>query len=70
MPAGAFDLILCRNVAFTYFEPDVQRAILAGLVERLAPGGVLLVGAHERLPEPSDLVASSETSGLHRPLSR
>ncbi|MEN8184395.1 MAG: CheR family methyltransferase, partial [Myxococcota bacterium] len=32
MPAGPFDLILCRNLAFTYFEPDLQRAILGRLV--------------------------------------
>jgi chemotaxis protein methyltransferase CheR len=66
MPAGHFDLILCRNVAFTYFEIDVQHAILAGLVDRLAPGGPLLVGAHERLPEPSAVIPSAETTGLYR----
>lgn len=28
-PEGAFDLILCRNLAFTYFEPGLQKEILS-----------------------------------------
>ncbi len=66
MPAGPFDLILCRNLAFTYFEPDLQSAILGGLVKRLVPGGALLVGAHEALPEPAAVVPSAGTPGLYR----
>ncbi len=66
MPAGRFDLILCRNLAFTYFEPDLQRAILGRLVKRLVPGGALLVGAHEALPEPAAVVPSAGTPGLYR----
>jgi chemotaxis protein methyltransferase CheR len=51
MPDGPFDLILCRNLAFTYYEEDLQREILAGLAERLAPDGILAIGRHERLPQ-------------------
>jgi chemotaxis protein methyltransferase CheR len=51
MPAGPFHLVLCRNVAFTYFAPPLQREVLAKLVERLVPGGLLVIGAHESLPE-------------------
>jgi chemotaxis protein methyltransferase CheR len=51
MPPGPFDLILCRNLAFTYFDEALQRNIAALLVQRLVPGGCLVVGAHERLPE-------------------
>lgn len=50
-PAGPFDLILCRNLAFTYFAPDLQVAVLRQILARLAPGGYLAIGAHERLPE-------------------
>lgn len=53
MPDGPFHLILCRNVAFTYFDLDGQRAVLAGVVARLARGGFLVIGAHESLPEPT-----------------
>ncbi len=51
MPAERFDLILCRNLAFTYFSADLQRRVVAGLRERLRAGGALLIGAHESLPE-------------------
>lgn len=53
MPDGPFHLVLCRNLAFTYFDLDGQRAVLAGIAARLVPGGVLVVGAHESLPEPA-----------------
>ncbi len=51
MPDGPFDLVLCRNVAFTYFEAPEQARVGARLVHRLAPGGALVIGAHERLPD-------------------
>lgn len=51
MPDGPFHLVLCRNVAFTYFAPPLQREVLPRLVERLVPGGLLVIGGHESLPE-------------------
>jgi chemotaxis protein methyltransferase CheR len=51
MPAGPFDLVLCRNLAFTYFDLPLQRRVLAGLRRRLAPGGFLVIGSHESLPD-------------------
>jgi chemotaxis protein methyltransferase CheR len=50
-PPGPFDLILCRNVAFTYFEAGRQRALLARLRGVLRPGGAVAIGLHEHLPE-------------------
>jgi chemotaxis protein methyltransferase CheR len=49
-PDGPFDLVLCRNLAFTYFADDLQRRTLAAIERRLWPGGLLVLGAHERLP--------------------
>jgi chemotaxis protein methyltransferase CheR len=49
-PAGPFDLVLCRNLAFTYFDEEGQREVLRGIDERLVAGGYLVVGAHESLP--------------------
>ena len=49
-PKGLFDLILCRNVAFTYFEAPLQTEALDRLVERLAQPGYLVIGAQEKLP--------------------
>jgi chemotaxis protein methyltransferase CheR len=50
MPAGSFDLVLCRNLAFTYFDEEGQREVLRGIDERLVAGGYLVLGAHESLP--------------------
>jgi chemotaxis protein methyltransferase CheR len=52
-PDGAFDLILCRNVAI-YFASDTRAALMTMLASSLAPGGVLLLGRSERLMEPRD----------------
>jgi chemotaxis protein methyltransferase CheR len=51
LPEGLFDLILCRNLVLTYFEPDLRRAVLTRMVARLQPQGALVVGIHERLPD-------------------
>jgi chemotaxis protein methyltransferase CheR len=50
-PEGRFDLILCRNVVFTYFDEAGQRTALSRMAERLVPGGALLIGKSERLPD-------------------
>jgi chemotaxis protein methyltransferase CheR len=50
-PAGPFELVLCRNVAFTYFDDAVQRATLKRIASVMAPGGALVIGAHEALPD-------------------
>lgn len=58
MPAAAFDLILCRYVAFTYFAVPLQRKVLARMLERLGPQGFLVIGSHEQLPgDVSELAA-------------
>ncbi|MDH3263263.1 MAG: hypothetical protein OEM24_04630 [Paracoccaceae bacterium] len=53
MPEGPFDAILCRNLVFTYFDAATQAALLPRLAQRLRPGGALVIGAHERLPDPA-----------------
>jgi chemotaxis protein methyltransferase CheR len=50
-PEGPFHLILCRNLAFTYFEDHLQRDVLRTIRAHLAPDGVLVIGATESLPE-------------------
>lgn len=49
-PDGPFDLVLCRNLVFTYFDEDWQRRLLARIGERLEPRGFLVLGRHETLP--------------------
>jgi chemotaxis protein methyltransferase CheR len=51
VPDGIFHLILCRNLAFTYFDEKSQCEILRRLTDKLAPGGALIIGKGESLPE-------------------
>jgi chemotaxis protein methyltransferase CheR len=52
-PDRAFDLVLCRNVAFTYFDAAGQREVATRLAAAMRPGAALVVGAHETLPDAS-----------------
>jgi chemotaxis protein methyltransferase CheR len=52
--AASYDLILCRNTVI-YFTEDVRDAVHARLAQALRPGGVLLVGATERVSAPEDI---------------
>lgn len=49
-PQGTFDLVLCRNLAFTYFSDESQRSVAAHLHGSLRPGGALVIGIHETPP--------------------
>lgn len=51
MPGGQFDLLLCRNLVFTYYEEAQQRQILDRMLDGIQPGGALAIGIHEELPE-------------------
>jgi len=54
LPEGTFDLVLCRNAAFTYFDAGQQREVAQGIATRLQPGGALVLGIHETLPQGVD----------------
>ena len=67
LPDGPFDLILCRNLVFTYFDAGLQSVILARVYEHLAPGGALVIGNAEVLPErPADLLDWGQGFGVYR----
>jgi chemotaxis protein methyltransferase CheR len=67
MPDGMFHLVLCRNLVFTYFEESLQKEILGRIVERIVPGGALVIGAHETLPKGgTGLVVWSKQHGIYR----
>jgi chemotaxis protein methyltransferase CheR len=58
---GMFDLILLRNVLI-YFDQETKQRVLNNVVQRLKPGGWLMVGHSEALHDtglPIELVASS-----------
>jgi RNA 3'-terminal phosphate cyclase (ATP) len=50
LPPGPFDLVLCRNVAFTYFDDAGQRACLDDIRTALRDGGWLIIGTREHPP--------------------
>jgi len=50
VPRRGLDLVLCRNLAFTYFAPERAARTLDRIAARLRPGGALVVGLHEKLP--------------------
>ncbi len=50
MPSDRFDIILCRNLVFTYFLPELQDKVLEQVTRHLTADGVLVIGAHEKLP--------------------
>lgn len=64
MPQGPFDIVLCRNLVFTYFEDALQREILQKLVARLRLGGVLVTGVHESLPT-DDFGLTAKASAIY-----
>ncbi len=66
-PAGTFDLILCRHLAFTYFDEPLQKTILEILLKRLRPHGMLVTGKHEDLGKLSpDVEECYGHSGVYR----
>lgn len=66
-PEEEFDLVLCRNLAFTYFAPGDRQRTLERLGTTLKPGGALVIGLHERLPsEVSWLSPWPETRAIFR----
>jgi chemotaxis protein methyltransferase CheR len=65
LPEGPFDLVLCRNLVFTYFDPGLQRETLARILERLRLGGALAIGLHESLAEVAGLAPWPEARGVY-----
>ncbi len=55
-PAGPFDLVLCRNLAFTYFEESIQRDVLDRIDTVMSRSAYLAIGSHEQLPAAEPLL--------------
>jgi chemotaxis protein methyltransferase CheR len=69
MPAGPFHLILCRYLAFTYFDAQLQRKIAERLLMRTIPNGFLVLGKHESWPfDVSGLVETQPGLRVYRKL--
>jgi chemotaxis protein methyltransferase CheR len=50
LPDGPFDLVLCRYLAFTYFDEARQRDMTRALTRVIRPGGALVLGNREAPP--------------------
>lgn len=50
VPEESFDLILCRNLVFTYYDEPLQRKLLERMSDLLKGEGALVIGVHETLP--------------------
>jgi chemotaxis protein methyltransferase CheR len=50
-PPQSVDLVLCRYLAFTYYKGERLLAAVRKLWESLRPGGVLMIGRKESLPD-------------------
>ena len=64
-PEGPFDLVLCRNLVFTYFETGLQRQVLAAIVTRMQRRAALVLGRGEALPDAEALEASPAGFGVY-----
>lgn len=56
LPHGEFDLILCRNLVFTYFREDLQHETFNRMMTKLKPGGYFIVGSHETPQDSHDIL--------------
>lgn len=65
-PQGPFDLVLCRNLAFMYFDEEGRRRTLERLLSVLHPGGALIAGKHDRVPESPRLEPWFEPEKIYR----
>ncbi|CAE6925416.1 cheR [Symbiodinium natans] len=50
MPEGPFDVILSRYAVCLYLPGDQRSQVLVQMVERLRPGGFLVIGGKDHLP--------------------
>ena len=56
-PEGNFQLIFLRNNLLTYYEKELKAPALEKVISCLVPGGLLIIGSHEKLPlETNDLL--------------
>jgi chemotaxis protein methyltransferase CheR len=65
IPAGKFDIVLCRNVLM-YLSPPLRRLVLERIAGALRPDGLLVLGAGETVIGHSEmLIPSPRYRGLY-----
>lgn len=63
-PDGEFDLLFLRNNALTYYQDPLKTRIFDEVLERLAPGGRLIIGSHEKTPREAPELAPHPSCGF------
>lgn len=53
---GPFDIVSCRNLAFTYFDESTRARVANALIDVMRPSAILMIGAKEALPPAIDRV--------------
>jgi len=66
LPDQVFDIILCRNLVFTYFSKEKQRQFLEQLMPHMAAHGFLIIGSNEKLPPSNTLKKVTKTHPIYR----
>ena len=70
-PGGEFNIICLRNNVLTYYRQEAQKKALAGVLNCLSPGGLLVIGCHETLPfQPQSLRPMAELSYVFKNIGR
>lgn len=63
---GVFDVVFLRNVLI-YFNRDTKRKVVARVLQKLRPGGLLLVGHSESLVDVTNEVSMLAPSAFRKP---
>ena len=63
---GMFDVVFLRNVLI-YFDRDTKRKVVARVLQKLRPGGLLLVGHSESLVDVTNEVSMLAPSVFRKP---
>lgn len=66
LPDQLFDLVFCRNLVFTYFTDEHRKKFTQRLKPRLNPGGFLIIGSNENIPETKWLEKRNNTYPVYQ----
>jgi chemotaxis protein methyltransferase CheR len=50
-PARDFQIVFLRNNLLTYYQDEIVKTALPAIVDGIVPGGILVIGRKERLPD-------------------
>jgi chemotaxis protein methyltransferase CheR len=65
-PQGPFDIVLCRNLVFTYYDESLQAEIQQRILRTIRPGGYMVTGKHEKPATDGDVEPVPGEEGIYR----